>query len=366
MAAARIPNPTEEIHVTAIRSFSLVPALVAALALPACAPADDMELAEESAALSRPSQMTLANMQIVGSLQYGQTSSVVNYKNPKMFRAFKFAGGAGDQVVVDVRSTNGGDAIAWVLDDSFEVIAMNDDKSSRTVDSHIEITLPAHESRTHYIVFRDYGFKAKKFKVELQGTVAPPSTDAIYACNVDADCEKVTAGCCRNSSWTAIAKGQDDAYMASLNCREDLMCTRQMPRDTNDVAQCNSDNKCELVDPLQISCMGHRINMHTCPDGFKCAGEGIAYDVPGVCRKPCGGMMPGSPTCSEGEACIDDPTDDCTAGPAADCPGICQPKTCGGFGGLSCQDGMVCVDDPNDDCDVATGGADCSSICAEY
>ena len=345
---------------TATRFSTL--ALMAALVVPACTPETvngKEEVAEDFSSLSRPGQNAFSQqMQIVGSLDYGQTSAAISYKNPPRFRAFKFAGGQADRVIVDVRATNGGDAMAWVLDDSFNVVASNDDAAEGVYDSHIEVVLPAHASRTHYVVFRDYNYKAKRFTVELQGT------SGIVACTRDSDCQKITAGCC-NRSWTAIANGMDDLYQASLECPEGLMCPLMMIQDTNDVAQCNSQtNACELVDPLAISCGGHRINMHECPEGYVCQGAYLPVDGPGTCRKPCAGLA--GLACADGETCIDDPTDQCDAANGdADCGGVCQPRTCGGFGALECPGELECIEDPNDGCDVTSGGADCGSLCSE-
>jgi hypothetical protein len=341
---------------TAIRSSML--ALVASLLVPACAaPGVDEEVAAVDAELT--SAAFQAQAQIVGSLQYGETSAVISYRNPTRFRAFKFAGDAGDEVVIDVRSSNGGDAMAWVLDDDFRVIASNDDAADGVYDSHIALTLPEHRSRTHYILFRDYGYRARQFSVELQGV------SGIVACKVDADCQKVVAGCCR-LSWTAVHSGREEDYRKALECPADLICPMMMVRDTDDVAQCDNDtHQCELRDPLAIACGGHSRNMHECPDGYVCAGAGLAVDVPGVCRKPCNGFS--GAACEDNFRCVDDPTDDCTAeNGGADCGGICQPKTCGGFGNLSCPDSLECIDDPNDGCDIAQGGADCGSLCAKH
>jgi hypothetical protein len=234
------------------------------------------------------------------------------------------------------------------------VLASNDDASNRVRDSHIELVLPASESRDHFIVFRDYGLKARTFSVELHA-----------GCRADSDCQKITAGCCR-LSWTAVAGGTEDAYRASLECPQHHVCPMMMAVETDDVAQCdNGRHQCELVDPLAISCGGHVINMHTCPEGYVCQGEGLAYDVPGSCRKQCGGFA--GKACDEHFSCVDDPTDDCTVeNGGADCGGICQPKTCGGFGHLSCPDSLECIDDPNDGCDEQQGGRDCGSLCAAH
>src|SRR5438874_5346020 len=66
-------------------------------------------------------------MKIVGSLDYGQTSSSIRYTRTPRYRAVKFGGNAGDQIDVAVRSDDGGDAVAWVLDHSFHVLGSNDD-----------------------------------------------------------------------------------------------------------------------------------------------------------------------------------------------------------------------------------------------
>jgi hypothetical protein len=348
--------------VTAIRNFSTL-ALMAALVVPACAPdTDKQEVVEDFSQLTSGAQTRDAfsyQMQIVGSLDYGQSSSAVSYRNPPRFRAFKFAGDAGDHVIVDVRSTNGGDAVAWLLDDSFHVVAANDDAADGVYDSRIEVTLPEHASRTHYVVFRDYSLKSRKFKVQLTGT------SGISYCNQDSDCEKITAGCCQ-LSYTAIAAGKETAYRESLACPADLVCSKMMIRFTDDVAQCDNDtHRCELVDPLAVSCGGRRVNVHECPEGYLCQGAGLKVDAPGTCRKFCGGI--GNIQCADGASCVDDPTDECDpATGGADCGGICQPRTCGGFGNLACPDSLDCIDDPNDSCDVATGGADCGGLCSTH
>jgi hypothetical protein len=48
--------------------------------------------------------------------------------------------------------------------------------------------------------------------------------------------------------------------------------------------------------------------------------------------------------------------------------GTCTPGdepdvSCGGFAGDICEEGEACVDDPSDDCDPNNGGADCIGTC---
>jgi hypothetical protein len=176
--------------------------------------------------------------------------------------------------------------------------------------------------------------------VSLTGPVADP-----LACEQDSDCTKILGGCCK-LGWVAVRAGAEAAYFDGLDCPADLVCAQYVPNPIDDVAQCNNDTKkCELVDPLNIRCQGHTINMHSCPDGYTCIGEGLAYDVPGVCRTACVTAA----DCDAEAQCLE---------------GFCQPKTCGGFGNLDCTGELRCIDNQTDDCDVANGGADCGGICA--
>lgn len=331
-----------------MRALSIVTKTVAfsaVFALAACE-AGKPEVEEDFSALAQMDQKSdafSATVKIVGSLDYGQTSAPVSYRNPPKFRAFKFAGDAGDKVTVDVRSPNGGDAVAWVLNDSFQVLAANDDASVDTLDSHIEVTLTANKNpdiRTYYVLFRDYDLRRRAFTVALSGPAADP-----LACQKDSDCTKILGGCCK-LGWVAVRSGAEAAYFDALECPDDLICAQYVPNPIDDVAQCNNDtNKCELVDPLNIRCQGFSINPHFCPVGYQCIGEGLAYDVPGVCRTACATAA----DCTEGGACVE---------------GFCAPKTCGGLGALECPGELACIDDLTDDCDVDTGGRDCGSVCS--
>jgi hypothetical protein len=298
---------------------------------------------------------------LLGSLSYGETSAVVSYRNPPRYRAFKFGGQKGDQVTVDVRSVNGGDAVAWVITDAGTVIGYNDDADDSTYDAHIEVTLPGNVNPdivTYYVVFREYNVSRRgKFQVQLQGQA--PSFDS---CNRDSDCLKIHVGCCKRFEG-AINGSQLDAYVASLNCEPNPICPAVLTQNTDRQALCNVDtHKCELVEPEDTRCGGHTLNPHACPAGWDCVGEGLAYDVPGLCRKFCGGF--GNFPCPEGFECADDWRDDCDVNNGgADCGGLCMPPFCGGFGNIQCPAGLTCVDDPTDNCDVADGGADCGGIC---
>ena len=111
---------------------------------------------------------------LVGSLEYGQTSAPVTTSGLFRFRAFRFDGEAGDQVVVDVRSTDG-DAVAWLLGPRLEVLAHGDGGVPGSSDAHIEAALG--ESGSHYILFADARLRRRTFTVELQG--GPPAAASL-------------------------------------------------------------------------------------------------------------------------------------------------------------------------------------------
>jgi hypothetical protein len=220
-------------------------------------------------------------MKIVGDLIYGQTSAPIDYRRPPRYRALKFPGYGGDVIDVWVRSATG-DAVAWVLDDDFRVIAANDDADGYTFDARIHVTLPAHASKTHYIVLRDFWLDPATFVVSLDG-----ESDA--SCDRDADC--------------AAFEVEDGR-----------------------VALCDIDSHtCEGVLPGDIACGGRTLNPHECPAGWLCRGDGLPVDVPGRCYQFCGGF--GNLPCPDGASCAEDPWDDCDpATGGADCDGICLPE----------------------------------------
>ncbi len=177
-------------------------------------------------------------MTVVGSLDYGQTSSSTKYTSTPRYRAFKFAGSEGDQVDVWVRSNDGGDAVAWVLDNGFHVLASNDDADDTTVDSHVTVTLPANASATHYVVFRDYYTSTAHFTVDLANTAA--------SCHADADCP-VTG---------------DDPTL---------------------VPECNfPTGHCVMIKPTDIHCGGFIATIHLCPTNYVCHYPGVP-DAGGMC-----------------------------------------------------------------------------------
>src|SRR5262245_15711176 len=121
-----------------MKNIVLASLLVAAGCGQAKNPVEDLS---ELAGIDVKSASFSRRMLLVGSLSYGETSADVQYRNPPRYRAFKFGGQKGDKVDIHVRSTNGGDSVAWLTNNAFSVIASNDD-SDGTLDSHIQATLP--------------------------------------------------------------------------------------------------------------------------------------------------------------------------------------------------------------------------------
>jgi hypothetical protein len=112
-----------------------------------------------------------AQTKVVGSLSYGQTSATVLYTSHPKYRAFKFAGRKGDKVETWVRSSDGGDAVAWIVDPHFAILGKNDDADSSTSDAHIAVTLPDTANR-YFVVFRDHDFRTSNIRVQLLGAAA--------------------------------------------------------------------------------------------------------------------------------------------------------------------------------------------------
>jgi hypothetical protein len=219
-------------------------------------------------------------MKIVGSMDYNTTSSSTKYTSTPRYRAFKFAGAPHDQVDVWVKSTDGGDSVAWILDNGFHVLASNDDAADvDTLDSHMTVLLPDNASATHYVVFRDYNSSTAHFKVTLDGAQAYDTS-----CTTDADCVAVFAGgCCPDGSKAAVNVGSTADYAAATACTQPPQtCPLHVIHETR-VAQCDTgSHQCAMIEPTDIRCGGFTTNPHHCPSGFACEVNTIP-DIPGTC-----------------------------------------------------------------------------------
>lgn len=217
-------------------------------------------------------------MKVLGTIDYGASTASVKYTKTPRYRAYKFNGYEGDRVDAWVRSP-GGDAVAWVLDSHFNVLAGNDDADDSTLDSHMLFTLPASDAVTHYIVYRDYSLSTARFSVEL--AVQPYDT----SCTTDADCVAVDrGGCCTDGSEFAVNASSTDEYAAAVACTANPrpLCPQHVINDTR-VPLCHAGfGHCTMVAPEDIHCGGFIMNAHQCPTGYQCHFSGVP-DVGGTC-----------------------------------------------------------------------------------
>ena len=102
-----------------------------------------------------------SDVRIVGDLDYGQTSPLVEYTAQPRFRAFVFSAKAGDRIEVNVQ---GADRKAFVA------IADGTLKQLASGTSRLSFRIPNHgpDAEAYYIVFRDSEDKPAKFTVELK------------------------------------------------------------------------------------------------------------------------------------------------------------------------------------------------------
>jgi hypothetical protein len=142
----------------------LVAGLVAGLAaMTGCSaseglPKEDVE--------SYESELRLSSPRYLGPIANGETKTNY-YFNPPRYRAFGFYAKGGDEITADVKSLEG-DAMGWITNSSFEVLAANDDASTTTYDSKVVYTVPAGTaSKAYRIVFRDYALLDATFTVKL-------------------------------------------------------------------------------------------------------------------------------------------------------------------------------------------------------
>ncbi len=149
-----------------------------ALELAGCAskpPADDTF--DDLATVDAKSDYFSYRLKMLGTVTDGASMSVPYTRTPR-FRGVTVGGTAGDMVDIWVRATDGGDAVAWLLDDHYKVIAKNDDADDTTADSHLHAVLPASPTGTYKVVLRDYYVKKHAFTVSYDVTTAasPPSS----------------------------------------------------------------------------------------------------------------------------------------------------------------------------------------------
>ncbi len=136
---------------------------------------DEDAQGKEGKLATAESELKLSGARYVGRIASGDTRTVT-YDYPPTFRAFGFDAKAGDVITVSVSSFNG-DAMAWITDSSYNVLAANDDASPQTLDAKVTYTIPKSSlKRSFRLVFRDYDFLAATFRVSLKVEAEAPTT----------------------------------------------------------------------------------------------------------------------------------------------------------------------------------------------
>jgi hypothetical protein len=131
--------------------------------------------------LDQKSDAFSSRMKVMGTMIPGQTSASVRYSKSPSYRAFQLNAKGPAQISITVRSTDGGDALTWLLSSHYRVLAKNDDADASTLDSHIVYDLPA-GGATYWVVFRDYNWSRHGFVVEVAPYKPSPA-----ACDVGFD-----------------------------------------------------------------------------------------------------------------------------------------------------------------------------------
>lgn len=143
---------------------AVVAGLVVAFASLAGCQAEPSEKGSEDVS-STESELRLSGTRYLGKMMSGETRTGYYY-NPPRYRSFGFDAKGGDDITVDVKSAEG-DAVAYITDSSYNVLAFNDDYGG-SLDSKVRYKVPAYAAAGSYrIVFRDYDLLDATFTVKL-------------------------------------------------------------------------------------------------------------------------------------------------------------------------------------------------------
>ncbi len=225
----------------------------------------------------------------LGEIKYGDSKTFYHSGYPN-FRSYWFDGQSGDDVTIDVGTTDS-DSEIWLVDANTSVVGYNDDRSSSTYDSRITKKLPA--TGRYRILMQEYNTYPTTFTVSLKKKSSGGGSSATYvACTKDSDCVAITnPGCCQSWRRVAVNKSYTSAYTSANKCApplpscappSDALLEAEAPK----VAQCNTTTKsCEMIHPDDIKCGGFTTNPHACPEGYICMEPG--NDAPGDCYVGC-------------------------------------------------------------------------------
>ena len=105
-----------------------------------------------------------AEIKVLGSIDYGQTSAPVQYSSSPKYRAFEFNAKPGDHLEIWVHARRGS-AKAFLTNGDFQSMAGGT--------AHFSTMIPEEsQPATYYVIFYESSFKAGNFTVELQRPAA--------------------------------------------------------------------------------------------------------------------------------------------------------------------------------------------------
>ncbi len=155
-----------------LRGFVIAGVVSAVAALTGCSSSD---APQKENAESYESELRLSSPRYLGQIANGETKTNYYY-SPPTYRAYGFYAKGGDEITADVKSVDG-DGMGWITTSAFDVLAANDDASSRTLDAKVTYkVLAGTASRAYRIVFRDYDLLEATFtvKVAIKSASAAP------------------------------------------------------------------------------------------------------------------------------------------------------------------------------------------------
>jgi hypothetical protein len=168
------------------RNF-LAPLLVGFAVLAGCA--DDPE---KEGVGSIDSELTL-QAEILGNMVTGDVKTG-RYSGAPANRAFTFTAHGTQKVTAEV-ALEGGDALAFITDANFLVLAENDDAGPGTQNAKVTFTVPAGPVRPLRVVFRDSAAPAATYQVKLTIPCNPAAEPWNTYKGDAAECEVLTWSC---------------------------------------------------------------------------------------------------------------------------------------------------------------------------
>jgi hypothetical protein len=168
-------RPLEGLVTMSSSRFVISGLLIAAFAAVAGCSSQSESGKEQEDVASTESELKLSGTRYLGKIANGETRSGYYYA-PPTYRSYGFDAKGGDEVTVDIKSVYG-DAMGWITDSTYNVLAHNDDASGSTLDSKVKYKVPAGQaSRSYRIVFRDYDMLEATFNTKLSIRSTAPST----------------------------------------------------------------------------------------------------------------------------------------------------------------------------------------------